>query len=57
MSDVSNRYNDISNGIDVEVCLRDSGRQCNGDGNVGLEKGKPSPNGTLQRNNFTLPFL
>lgn len=56
MFDLSTRNSNISNGISVEVCFRDSGGQCNGGGNGGLEMGESIPNGTFQTNTFTLLF-
>ncbi|WP_193743311.1 cistern family PEP-CTERM protein [Sandarakinorhabdus sp. AAP62] len=56
MFDLSTRNSNISNGISVEVCFRDSGGQCNGGGSGGLELGQSIPNGAFPNNTFTLLF-
>ena len=46
----------ISNGINVEVCFRDTGGNCAGGGGGGLSLGQAIPNGTFPNNTFTLLF-
>jgi hypothetical protein len=56
MFDLKSIGSSISNGINVEVCFRDTGGNCAGGGGGGLSIGQAIPNGTFPNNTFTLLF-
>jgi PEP-CTERM motif len=56
MFDLKSIGSSISNGINVEVCFRDTGGNCAGGGGGGLSIGQAIPNGAFPNNTFTLLF-
>ena len=56
MFDLKSLTSSISNGVNVEVCFRDTGGNCAGGGGGGLSIGEAIPNGTFPNNTFTLLF-
>jgi hypothetical protein len=56
MFDLRSIGTSMSNGINVEVCFRDTGGNCAGGGGGGLSLGQAIPNGAFPNNTFTLLF-